>query len=79
MKKKLTDSKSSDSEKDYVINYLNGDYFWSCMNAISTMYDYEIINMKEKVDLQKLVIKKYGDCEPHLFPEFIQKIKIDKS
>jgi len=45
-----------------------GDVFWSCQNAIKTMYCYDIIDDNFRDVLQRIVIKKYGDICPSMYP-----------
>ncbi len=45
-----------------------GDVFWSCQNAIKTLYGYEVIDDNSRDVLQKLVIKRYGDVCPAMYP-----------
>lgn len=52
-----------------------GDVFWTCQNAIKTLFDYDIIEDELKHFLEKIVIQKIGDICPSLFPSKRRSIK----
>jgi hypothetical protein len=52
-----------------------GDIFFSCQNSVTTLYDYDVIDDELRFKLQSMIIKKFGDLYPNLFPTKRQKVK----